>query len=315
MTSFSNLSTEDSKVPKICFKGPKDFRAYGFAVKARLIKANCHDVTLGNDLGPGDAPDADADEETRSAYRKAIKAFKKKCIDGYSILIETFQQNSEFDPICEKAKLGDGPSLWKAIIEHVQASDPATQARLIDEFEKIKQADTEPVAQYLSRLYAASQQLSNPPSLEQLKLRAGKMMLKKYQSYVFPETMKSETNWPTFLEACRQVCTMHDTMFNDDTTPARPGLIAAVHGGRKCDICTKPHQTTKCHWVTKAKRLMMEGNGANSDDNPFQKRTRFEDHDDDEDAKQSGHYGTYHMNRSLPSSNSYFKDHKNRNQK
>jgi hypothetical protein len=60
---------------------------------------------------------------------------------------------------------------------------------------------------------------------------------------------------------------------------------------------------------------MMEGNGANSDDNPFQKRTRFEDHDDDEDAKQSGHYGTYHMNRSLPSSNSYFKDHKNRNQK
>ena len=67
MTSFSNPSTEDSKVSKICFKGPKDFRAYGFAVKARLIKTDCHDVTLGNDLGPGDAPDADADEETRSA--------------------------------------------------------------------------------------------------------------------------------------------------------------------------------------------------------------------------------------------------------
>jgi hypothetical protein len=292
---MAGMQSSDDLRSKIAFKGAKDFRSYKFAIGAKLIKAGCLETTLGETSRP-EKPEDDAPEQERVNYRKALKNFTKQSIDGYHILVESFQQNPEYDSVCEKAKIGDGPALWAAIVDHVQSSDPATQARLIDEYEKVKQEPTESVASYMSRLYAASQQLSNPPSTEQLKLRAGKMVLKKYQMTVFPETMKADS-WPTFLEACRQSCCMYDTIFSEETVKApHPGLIAAIGAGN-CEVCnSNRHKTLKCELIRKARELAAKARVEEL--NEGKKRHRDHDEEDDDSTKRGfGWRGTipYHM--------------------
>jgi len=155
---MAGMQSSDDLRSKIAFKGAKDFRSYKFAIGAKLIKAGCLETTLGETSRP-EKPEDDAPEQERVNYRKALKNFTKQSIDGYHILVESFQQNPEYDSVCEKAKIGDGPALWAAIVDHVQSSDPATSTR---------KSSRSPRNRSLRTYRDCMQLLSSYPTLHQL---------------------------------------------------------------------------------------------------------------------------------------------------